>query len=149
MTRDGGRFWSGPIRNRSQAELILNWTGWVFVSLGALGLVSALMTPRAFHLRTLIPALVIALCFAAPGAYLLSRKSAAAATALLLVSVALIAVSLVSILEIGEIGIIGIPIVAVGLAVDALLITLCWRACRAARAFERFERRTQERLTAN
>ena len=135
-TEPKGRFWIGPVISAAQARRIIAVTGWLFVAMGVVVLLTSLPLVRAGG-RSLGAALGVSLLFSVPAGFLLAMKSRAAA----IVLIAMSAISVLGGLSFAAKYLADRPAMAVGGLIGvlfwAILGALAWRAFRAAAALRR------------
>ncbi|NEX92725.1 hypothetical protein [Caulobacter sp. 17J65-9] len=135
--QDREYFWRGPVRTRAHALKLISGAGWTFVVMGGLfSLPSLLNAPTTRDLSGMITILLV---MVVPGAFLLNRRSRAAAIAMLVVPALFSIVFLVLpfILVFSGAGLAMSLAPLVGAGMWGLLALLAWRAFQAARALRR------------
>jgi len=134
MPDQKGRFLWGAVRTEANANTIVAVTSWIFIGFGALCFL-AFLVPSGRGMGT---GILVSALLAAPAGFLLTRKSRAAATVLLLVAglpllIMIFAFTMAQIqsgfLNVGEDMVLLLPLIAFWTP----LIWLCWRALRATR----------------
>lgn len=133
-------FWRGPVRTIERARSIISWTGWVFVVIGFLPLLSSLAGGRTSS-RDFVGGVILAVMFAAPGGILLTRRNVLSASILVGLTGVLSILSIVLIATVGATSgslsfIVILPVVGFWMPLTAL----AWRGFVATRALRRIRR---------
>lgn len=142
MAKSKDRFWWGPVTSERTALRIIDAAGWIFVGFGVLAAIGAFRgSDSPAGAPPFVEATVIFLLLAVPAAFLISRKTRAAAIAMMIVAGLMNLLMLLPALALLTNGF-DLAMTAIGLAMVAfwlMLFLLSWRGFQAASALRRLK----------